>query len=100
MDSVDNGTAAHTCGGSLDADDKSPESPAVGNQLDELEQSLLRLLCSDQTIREIAKVVGYSKRQVERRVQALYVKLGVGTRHAAAFEAGRLGIIEMPDDPK
>lgn len=55
--------------------------------------TLLRLAVSNRTVMEIASEIGYSPRQTERLLRALYGSLGVKTRQEAAFFAGRLGLV-------
>jgi DNA-binding NarL/FixJ family response regulator len=48
------------------------------------EQQLLQFLCADKSNREIAETLHLSRKTVEKRLTALYKKLGVKTRTGAA----------------
>ncbi|HFQ93270.1 MAG TPA: response regulator transcription factor [Anaerolineae bacterium] len=64
-----------------------PDAPADGTQevlLTTQEQQLLQHLCADQSNAEIARSLHLSRKTVEKRLTALYKKLGVKTRVGAA----------------
>ncbi len=84
-----------SCGLSVDLRHDPQDSIAGNARLDEFEVRLIGMLCTDLSIREIARRVGYSQRHVERRIRSLYARIGVGARHEATYMAGRLGVPQV-----
>ncbi len=84
-----------SCGLSVDLRDDPRDSAVDNGKLDEFEIRLIGMLCSNLPIKEIAGQVGYSQRHVERRIKELYSRIGVGSRHEAAYIAGRLGLAKV-----
>lgn len=60
--------------------------------------ALLALLCNGHSYADIAAELSFSERTIRRRSKRIFAGLGVSNRIEAAFEAGRLGIIETPSD--
>ena len=84
-----------SCGLSVDLRHDLQETVAGSAKLDEFEIRLIGMLCTNLPIKEIARRVGYSQRHVERRIKELYAWIGVGSRHEAAYIAGRLGLAQV-----
>lgn len=68
------------------------------NELNSMENSLLQGLTSGDTIADLARRTSYSERTIRRRLQNLYLKLGVRNRHQAMCEALRLGLVRWPNE--
>lgn len=60
-----------------------PDTPTVDAPLTITEQQLLQLLCADKSNPEIAQALNLGRKTVEKRLTALYRKLGVRTRTGA-----------------
>lgn len=60
---------------------ETPSSPP----LIEFEEKLLRLVCAEKNNAEIAAIMTLNRKTVEKRLSALYTKLGVKTRVGAAL---------------
>ena len=63
------------------------------------ELSVLRLLATDLTQREIGDELFLSMNTVKTHTRSIYAKLGVNSREAAVREATALGLIETGDSP-
>jgi LuxR family maltose regulon positive regulatory protein len=68
-----------------------PPSPA--------ELTVLRLLVSDLTVREIGRTLFLSPNTIRSHTRALYRKLGASSRAEAVARAGALGLIEETESP-
>lgn len=64
------------------------QSPA--SRLTPREHEVLGWVSAGKTNRDIAAILGASRRTVEKHLERVYVKLGVETRTAAAMRALRL----------
>lgn len=60
-----------------------PNTPAADVDLTPPEQQLLQLLCAEKSNPEIAQALNLGRKTVEKRLTALYRKLGVKTRTGA-----------------
>ena len=60
-----------------------PDTPITNAPLTITEQQLLQLLCDDKSNPEIAQALNLGRKTVEKRLTALYRKLGVKTRTGA-----------------
>jgi DNA-binding CsgD family transcriptional regulator len=69
-----------------------PGSAALLNLLGDDNVRLFRLVCSGKTDEQIGEAIGYSRRQVQRRIGRLFHLLGVEKRAEALWMAGRFGI--------
>lgn len=57
------------------------------------ELQLLRELAAGSTVVELARQLGWSERTLRRRLQSVYIKLGVTNRSQAIAKAGRYGML-------
>jgi DNA-binding CsgD family transcriptional regulator len=73
-----------------------PDGVAQNVPLATEELNWLRLLAKDRTVGEVADLVFRSKRDLERRLRALYRRLGVGGRSGAMVWAAVHGYL-VPD---
>lgn len=73
----------------------SPSS--AGSQLTAREQEVLQLLVTGATNHEIADAIFVSPRTVKAHVASIFQKLDVHDRTAAAMEAVRRRLVELPD---
>lgn len=64
------------------------------------EQSVLRLLATDLSVREIGAELYLSANTVRSHVRSLYRKLGVHARADAVARAEALGLVETPRSPR
>lgn len=64
------------------------------DRLDESDASCLRALASGTKVTEIARCLGYSEREMYRRLRRLYSKMAVQGRTEALLVAVRSGLIE------
>jgi len=69
------------------------QSGRDGLKLDEMEVDWLRLLAGDVRVSDLAERVGYSEREMYRRLKRLYLKMGVQGRTEALVKASRFGLI-------
>ena len=69
-----------------------PESPPI--QLSAEEQALSRGILNGKTLRTLSQDLGYSEREVSRRLNALYRRMGVATRTDAIKRAVQWGLHE------
>ena len=69
------------------------QAGAVAEPLTGREMEVLWLLCGSLTRREIAAELGLSPNTVKTQVQAIYRKLGVGTRRAAIIQGQDTGVL-------
>ena len=60
-----------------------------------LDRTLIEALADDQTIAEMVKAVHYSDRTVRRRLQGLYLKLGVRSRDEAIEKIRLEGLVKQ-----
>lgn len=58
------------------------------------EVKILHLLVTGKTDQEIAQNLYVSERSVRQHLRRIYDKLGVNSRAAAAYQAGRLEVID------
>ena len=73
---------------------EAPGSPALfGQELSGREVAVLRLLAAGLAQREIAAQLHVSRNTVKTHVQAIYRKLGSGTRAQAVHQAKELGVL-------
>lgn len=70
----------------------SGDDPPTG--MTDVEIVCLRALARGDKVREIAELVGYSEREVYRRLRRLYQRLGVTGRTEAVLRASRMGLLE------
>jgi len=71
-----------------------PREPDV--ELSATDRTLLHALCQGLTVATIATHVGYSEREVHRRLRKLYGRLGLRGRADALIFAVRHGLVEPP----
>ena len=71
-----------------------PPEPEV--ELSATDRTLLHALCQGLTVATIATHVGYSEREVHRRLRNLYGRLGLRGRADALIFAVRHGLVEPP----
>lgn len=64
-------------------------------ELTEREIEVLRLICRGQTSKQVALLLGVSKRTIDHHIAHIYEKTGVATRAAAAVWALDRGITEL-----
>ncbi|MEZ4563426.1 MAG: LuxR C-terminal-related transcriptional regulator [Thermomicrobiales bacterium] len=76
--------------------DQAKGSASSVARLTERELAVLMQLVEGRTDREIAATLFISRRTVSKHLEAIFAKLGVHTRGAAAAEAQRLGIAATP----
>lgn len=69
----------------------------TSSQLTAREREVLQLLVSGGTNREIADVIFVSPRTVKAHLASIFQKLDVHDRTAAAMEAVRRGLVQLPD---
>ena len=79
--------------GSAIATDARPAGPADPDLLSARELEVLQLVARHRTNSQIAEVLFISFRTVDRHVDHIRDKLGVGTRHEAVEAARSLGLI-------
>ena len=70
-----------------------PRVVSRAEPLTEREMTVLRLLASTLSLREIGQELYVSANTVKTHTQAIYRKLGVSTRHDAVVHAKQLGIL-------
>lgn len=81
---------------------RAPGTIPTTGRLTDRERAVLLHLVEGRTDREIAASLFISRRTVSKHLEAIFAKLGVHTRGAAAAEAQRLGISITPilDEPE
>ena len=62
------------------------------------ERSMLQLLATGKTGSEIAGHIGANERELERRLTALFARMGVATRVEAVNDARRRGLLTRDDN--
>ena len=72
---------------------------SVGEQPSLAELTVLRMLATDLTQREIGAELYLSTNTVKTHTRRLYTKLGVNSRESAIHQASALGLLETDDSP-
>lgn len=62
--------------------------------LDAAQRAWLRALAGGSTVADLGRATGYSRREMHRRLTALYTRLGASGRVEALLRAERLGLLE------
>ena len=71
-----------------------PRAPAAaGAELTERELSILRVLDSEMSLREVSGELFLSLNTVKTHTRNIYLKLGVGSREEAVARARELGLL-------
>jgi ATP/maltotriose-dependent transcriptional regulator MalT len=81
-----------------------PEAPSSGqryngtsNALTTRECEILVLISQGLSNKRIARALTISPETVKSHVKRIFLKLAVGTRSAAVFQAGSLGVLQPPE---
>ena len=72
---------------------------SIGEQPSLAELTVLRMLATDLTQREIGAELFLSTNTVKTHTRRLYTKLGVNSRESAIRQASALGLLEIDDSP-
>lgn len=67
---------------------------SIPHELTRSQQSWLRRLASGVTIHELAGQVGFSEREIYRRLRQIYAAMGVGGRTEALILASASGLLD------
>lgn len=67
---------------------------ASGHDLSEADMRCLQALARDETVASLARELGYSEREMYRRLNHLYTKMGARSRTAAILNAARSGLLD------
>lgn len=78
---------------------REPEPPAA-RELSKRELEVISLLAQGQSNKEIAHTLNVSETTVKSHVSNLLAKLGVQSRTQAAYQATRLGLINISQEPE